>query len=144
MCHFSVVIAVWGLLAPLTAWMLQGGRSSFLKFQSIQTTAYQALVNIVYLVAGFACLFGVMGFLLTNGGAGGSQPGSPVSVAGLFLFGVSFLIGSVILLIVPLFHILGQWAGYRLLKGEVYRYPILGRLIDQWGSKNPSIQEKPT
>jgi uncharacterized Tic20 family protein len=40
MGHFSILIAVWGMLAPLTTWILRGKRSYFLKFQSIQTLVY--------------------------------------------------------------------------------------------------------
>ncbi len=42
MGHFSVLIILWGMLAPLTAWILYGKRSDFLKFQSIQTLVFQA------------------------------------------------------------------------------------------------------
>ena len=45
------------------------------------------------------------------------------------------LIVFVIILIVPLFHILGQWAGYRVLKGDDYRYPLVGRLVEKWTVK---------
>ena len=41
MGHFSVLIMIWGMLAPLTTWILYGPRNPFLKFQSIQTLIYQ-------------------------------------------------------------------------------------------------------
>jgi uncharacterized membrane protein len=37
----------------------------------------------------------------------------------------------VIVLVVPLFHIMGQWAGYRILKGDDYRYPVAGNLVEK-------------
>jgi uncharacterized membrane protein len=43
-----------------------------------------------------------------------------------------------ILLAVPLLHILGQWAGYRVLKGDEYRYPIVGRLVERWVARKTS------
>jgi len=30
-----------------------------------------------------------------------------------------------------LFHIMGQWAGYRVLKGDNYRYPVIGKLVEK-------------
>jgi hypothetical protein len=27
---------------------------------------------------------------------------------------------------------LGQWAGYRVLKGDDYHYPLVGRLAEKW------------
>ncbi|HEX2990993.1 MAG TPA: DUF4870 domain-containing protein, partial [Anaerolineales bacterium] len=61
MGHFSVIIALWGLLAPLTARILQGRHSSFLKFQSIQTIVFQAFVTLLY---GLAAVFYVIGLVV--------------------------------------------------------------------------------
>ncbi len=47
MGHFSVIIVFWGLLAPVTTWVLQRRHNSFLRFQSMQTTIYQAIVNVI-------------------------------------------------------------------------------------------------
>jgi len=132
MGHCSVIIALWGLLAPLSAWILQGKHSSFLKFQSIQTTAYQAFVNIIYLGAAFVYTFGVIVLFAVTGLESSLDQSSPIGIIGLIIFGLSLLFASVIILIVPLFHILGQWAGYRVLKGDNYRYPIVGKLVERW------------
>jgi hypothetical protein len=48
---------------------------------------------------------------------------------GLAVLIFSMLVAALILLIVPLFHIMGQWAGYRVLKGDDYQYPMLGDFI---------------
>jgi hypothetical protein len=45
------------------------------------------------------------------------------------------LLGGAVMLLVPLFHILGQWAGYRILEGDDYRYPLVGRLVEKWSAK---------
>jgi uncharacterized membrane protein len=45
---------------------------------------------------------------------------------------VSMLTAALIVLIVPLFHIMGQWAGYRVLKGDDYRYPALGKFVEKY------------
>jgi uncharacterized membrane protein len=47
-----------------------------------------------------------------------------------------------IMLFVPLLHIMGQWAGYRILKGDEYRYPVVGRLVEKWVSKNTKSTEE--
>lgn len=131
MCHMSVIIALWGILAPLAAWILQGKRSPFLKFQSLQITAYQVFVNVIYLGATFVTLFGASAFLAMTGLEGGPNQGSPTSMAGLFIFGLAMLFAFLIFLILPLFHILGQWAGYRVLKGDDYHYPIIGKFVEK-------------
>jgi uncharacterized Tic20 family protein len=131
MGHFSVIIALWGLLAPLTTWVLQGRHSAFLKFQSIQTIIFQAFVTLLYGLAGIFYVVGVVVVFAVIGLEGNPNLGSSAGMAGLILFFVTLLIAALIMLSVPFFHILGQYAGYRLLKGENYRYPLLGRLVER-------------
>jgi uncharacterized Tic20 family protein len=142
MGHLSVIIALWGLIAPFTAWILRSNRSLFLKFQSIQTTVYQVAVNIFYLGAVLVYFFGMSALFVTTGLGSDPNLNSPVGMLGIVIFLVSLLITLVILLVVPLFHILGQWAGYRVLKGDDYHYPLVGRLVERWIAKNSILKEK--
>jgi uncharacterized Tic20 family protein len=75
-------------------------------------------------------------FFTTTGLEGDLNQSSPTNMIGLFIFGFSLLIAAVILLVIPLFHILGQWAGYRVLKGDNYHYPVVGRLVERWMAKS--------
>jgi uncharacterized Tic20 family protein len=137
MGHFSVIIMLWGMLAPLTAWILQGKRSLFLKFQSIQTLIYQAGVMALFLGAGFFYMFGFIVLIAMTSMRGDmSALDSSAGIGGLVILFASMLIGILIILVVPLFHILGQWAGYRVLKGDDYHYPVLGNLVKKWMSKS--------
>jgi uncharacterized Tic20 family protein len=133
--HFSVLIMIWGMLAPLTAWILYGKRSLFLKFQSIQTLVYQAGVTILYFVAAFLYSAGLFGLIVFLGGLGQPQDSSSLGIVGIVIFGALLALGGLILLLIPLLHILGQWAGYRILKGDHYRYPLVGRWVEKWISK---------
>ncbi len=137
MGHFSIIIAIWGMLTPLTAWILQGNRSTFLKFQSMQTVAYQAVVNILYFGAVFIYMLGFFAFVAVTGLVGVAQDGGlPLGMLSLVAFIGFLLLAFVIFLLIPLFHILGQWAGYRVLKGDNYRYPVLGKLVEKRISRN--------
>jgi uncharacterized Tic20 family protein len=135
MGHFSVIIALWGILAPLTAWILQGKRSFFLKFQSIQALVFQTSVMLLYLLAGVIYVFGFMAFILTVG-IGGDESGTSGGMIGLAILFISMLVAMFIVLLIPSFHILGQWAGYRVLKGDNYRYALIGRLVEKWTAGN--------
>jgi uncharacterized Tic20 family protein len=134
MGHFSVIIALWGLIAPVTAWIVQGRDNAFLKFQSMQTTLYQAFVTLLYLLAGGVYIIGMMLFVLLFGLSGDTLFSSPAGMAGLLIFFITLLIAALIMLAVPFFHILGQWAGYRTLKGDDYCYPLIGRLVERWNN----------
>ena len=136
MGHFSIIISLWGMLAPLTVWILQSKRSFFIKFQSIQTLVYQAGVTVLFFGAGFVYMFGIfVAVALTGFSEQAFSFNSSQGMIGLVVLFGSLLIAFVIVLILPLFHIMGQWAGYRVLKGDDYRYPIVGKLVEKWITK---------
>lgn len=132
MGHFSVIVALWGLLAPLTTWVLQGKRNFFLKYQSVQTTLYQAGVTLLFFSGVFILLVIVatLPFTIWSNTSANADPSA--GMAGLIFIFILMIIALIIFLVVPLFHILGQWAGYRVLKGDNYRYPIVGRIVERW------------
>jgi len=130
--HFSVLITIWGMLAPLTAWILFGRHNLFLKFQSIQTLVYQAVVTILYFTGTFLYVAGLFALIAFMGGIGLSNGSSALGMLGTVIIGIVLIIAMLIILLIPLLHIIGQWAGYRVLKGDDYRYPLVGRLVDKW------------
>ena len=132
MGHFSILIMLWGMLAPLTAWILQGKNSSFLRFQSMQTLVYQAAVTILYFIGGSLYLFGIFLLFASMSTIGGPDLNSSTGILSVVVLGVVLLLSAVVILTVPLLHVLGQWAGYRVLKGDDYRYPLVGRLVERW------------
>src|SRR5687768_13242374 len=134
------------MLAPLTAWILYGKHSAFLKFQSIQTVVYQAGVTVLYLGTVFLYLFGIMiiSLMAMMGWTGNVRVDSPMGIVGIIFFGGSLLVLFIVMLFVPALHILGQWAGYRVLKGDDYRYPLIGPMVNKWISKNSAIEERLT
>lgn len=140
MGHFSILILLWGMLAPLTAWILYGKRNFFLKFQSIQTLVYQAGTTILYFVGLVLYLLGIFLLFVGMGVSGGPDLNSSMGIAGVIVFGILLLVSAVIILSIPLLHILGQWAGYRVLKGDDYRYPLVGRFIEKRQAKNAQNQ----
>ena len=129
MGHFSVIISFWGLLAPVTVWILQGKRSAWLKFQSVQAIVFHALVLVLMVIAGALYMVGFFVFIILTGFGEASAMSSSAGLIGLVIMFSIMLIALLIFLVVPLFHITGQWAGYRVLKGDDYLYPILGRII---------------
>jgi uncharacterized Tic20 family protein len=130
MGHFAVIILLWGMIAPITAWILQGRRSAFMKFQSVQTTVYQAGVTILYFAGIFIYGLGFAAFIAATGFVGAPGGGLPIGLISFGIFILFSLIALLLFMLVPLCHILGQWAGYRVLKGDHYRYPLVGKLVE--------------
>jgi len=143
MGHFAVIIMLWGMLAPAAVWFTGGRRSDFLKFQSVQALAFQAATLLLYFLAGALYLGGTIFFLISVGGMDAANLDSAFGWIGLVVFFGSLLCTFFIVLLVPLLHIMGQWAGYRILKGDNYRYPILGKWVERRlsGKIEPSKEE---
>jgi uncharacterized Tic20 family protein len=131
MGHFSILIMLWGMLAPLTALLLQGKRNLFLKFQSIQTLVYQGITTVLYFGAGFVYVFGIFLVAATMGLMENTQAGSSEMIPGFIIFIIASFLAIAIFLLIPLLHVVGQYAGYRVLKGDNYHYPIIGRLVEK-------------
>lgn len=131
--HFSVIIAMWGLLVPAAAWILQGKRSAWLRFQSAQAIVLHAFTLLLGFIALFLYMSGFVVFIALTGVGGTPMSSGTGLIAVLIMFGL-MLVALLILLVIPLFHIMGQWAGYRVLKGDDYRYPIIGNLVARWVS----------
>ncbi len=135
--HFSVILAFWGLLAPITAWILQGKRSAWLKFQSAQAIALHVSVLLLGLIAGAFYIFGFVAFIALTGFDPESAANSSAGLIGLVIMFGSMILALLIALLVPLFHIAGQWAGYRVLKGDDYWYPVIGKLVARFVPNEP-------
>jgi len=131
MGHFSVIIVLWGMLTPIMAWALEGKRSLFLKFQAVQAFVFQLGALLLLFGGGVLYLGGAISFIFMTGINGSLHIDSPTVMTGTVIFLVSSLCSLIVLLVVPLLHIMGQWAGYRVLKGDEYRYPIVGKLVEK-------------
>lgn len=123
MGHFSVIFLFWGLVGPLALWVLEGKRSALLRFQSAQNVVYQALGTLFYFVFMLGYVFSAFIAISLM-----EVPANefPIGIAALFMMLCSI---AALGLLGPLYHILGQWAGLQVLRGQAYRFPLLGRWV---------------
>ena len=128
MAHFCVIFPLVGLVVPLALWSTQGKRSPYIRFQTLQTIVFQSLGTLAFLVLGLlALVVFIVAIVLFVPALGSGQP----PLAGLFGVFVFLICLAVIFLVVPLFQIVGQWAGLRVLQGHDYRYSIIGRWLEK-------------
>lgn len=126
MGHFAVILPLWGLIAPAWFWLNHKPHSHWLKFQSAQTTLYQIFVNVFYFgIVVVSLLVGLAAAILYSVTSGLGE--WPIAVGILTTFFV-MLCG---LLLFPLLHILGQWAGLQVLLGRDFKYPLLGKWVER-------------
>lgn len=136
MGHFAIAYPLTGMLPSLIFLILPGARSRYMKFHALQTIIFQLMSTIVTVA------LSVIAFILFINIAvsivvpfmqdpNTFQPSIAIFTP-IFLFLLSLLLS---VLLIPLFQIIGQWAGLRLLQGREYRYDIIGRLVERWLAK---------
>jgi uncharacterized Tic20 family protein len=147
MSQFAIILPVWGLVTPAIALVTQRNRSPFLRFQSWQAIAFHLLGFPLYSV-GWG-LLGVSSFvLLLTAGASGAVTGPSsegIASAGLLLYLALNCCAGLLALLIPVYHIAGQWAGLRILRGQDYRYPLLGRWLARrlnYPTDSPAIRSE--
>jgi uncharacterized Tic20 family protein len=135
MGHFAVIFPFYGLLGPLGLWLTAGKRSVFIRAQSSQTVIYQAVGSVLYTVSHLLpiiLIFPVFLGLFSFGHGWEAELFNPFTV-GLAFFGMCML--SIAVLLGPLYHILGQWAGLQVLLGRDFQYPLVGRIAGRWAKR---------
>lgn len=126
MGHFAVILPIWGLLAPAWLWISHKSHSPWLKFQSAQTAIYQVVVTVLHFGLVFVSTFFAFGSMVLF--AALAESSEMVVIVGLMA--MTCLLGCTGL-IVPLFHILGQWAGLQTLRGRDFKYPLVGGWMEK-------------
>lgn len=136
MAHFAVIYPLTGMLPALVFLSLPGTRSRYMRFHALQTLIFQAISTLVTLgLALLTFIFFMVGVVtvimpyLENPNL--YQP-TIESFIPFFLFLISL---AIFLLIAPLYQIIGQWAGLRILQGHNYRYAVIGKLVERWLEK---------
>ncbi|MDR3573939.1 MAG: DUF4870 domain-containing protein [Anaerolineaceae bacterium] len=122
------------IATPFLTVLSSKGRSQLLHFQSLQALVFQALCTV--LSFGFLMIMMMtLLFSIVLSGTGNHFSGTVIGSANfpaVILLLITILIFLVFLLIIPLLQTLGLVAGYRLLKGKDYEYPLVGKLVKGW------------
>ena len=129
-CHTTALIQLWGILTPLLAWFSLKERSLYLRFQIAQSLWYQVIALILYIATMSLYFIGVFGMIfaaaLLDANGLGREYGMIVILGFVFLM---LLFASVILLLFPLYHLFAFIASIRVMRGDAYRYPLLGNFL---------------
>ncbi len=124
-CHSTALIQPWGIFTPLLTLNSLKEKSPFLQFQATQALWLQisALIFLFVSSIGFLTLviIGALGFMLV-------QESNAMGIILVFsLIVLIYLFG--VLLILPLFHLYAFIASWRVLQGQDYKYPLIGKII---------------
>ncbi|HEX2696884.1 MAG TPA: DUF4870 domain-containing protein [Anaerolineales bacterium] len=125
---------LFGPLVALVVWFMQKDKSRFVKFQTVQALAFDAILMIVMGIV-FFCLFGVM-FVGMFGAMfyGLGNTSSPDTVSPFFMLPAMFPF-TIFACAFPLsLLILGArvFAAISIFNGHNYKYPVLGNWLENF------------
>jgi len=119
----SILIPNIGIIAPIIIWVNQKDKSKFVKFNAIQAIFYQLaffILMMLFIFTGIILMLISMPFLIANPNA---EPGTLFFVSMIFMF-----------LYFPLwffFAVYAVVAAVKSYKGKVFRYLIIGKIIEK-------------
>jgi uncharacterized Tic20 family protein len=127
--HASVVIFGPGILVGLLIWLSQKEKASYASQQGLQATVYQAVGMVVIMALWF--LWGIFYALtwiplIQNPNQFEEAP-PPIFWIGLASMAIPFFAMLV-------WALYGLWGAYKTLRGQEFRYVVIGNLLSEDGS----------
>ena len=129
----------WGFFALLSSgivWAASRGRSRFLMVQALQAFLFQLFS---FLAFGAMFLIFMLGFyyaafsgLIARTGATEPELTANLITAAIIGFGAIFFFQFI-------FPLWGIWAGIQILRGRSFHYPVLGKFVIKWTSRESFI-----
>ena len=146
-CHATAILQLWGVVTPLIVWFTQKERSIRLRFQSMQAFVYQIIAFVIYMLgmAVYMVFFLGMFLILILGGTRGADnalQGPGTIILTVFLV-VMFLFWLIVTIVMPIYYLLAGWAGFRVVRGHHFRYPILGKIIEKRMETSQHLEPMP-
>ena len=121
--HISIIIPNIGVIAPIIIWITQKDKSKFVRFNSIQAIFFQLSYFVLIMVSIFIGLVLMFISLPIMTRAPDAAPGA--------LFWVSMGIMNLYFPLWFIFAIYALVAGVKSFKGRIFRYLIIGRIIEK-------------
>lgn len=132
LCHLAVFVPLWGILVPLIIWLLEVKEPSEFRRDTLQAMVYQTvqavITGVIYVIAMVFYFVAAIPIAILSENSP-SDSGMMILLMGIGLI-VMFLL-LICLLFLALFQTLGIVAAVKVWKGQSYRYPIIGKLLDR-------------
>ncbi|MBL8062309.1 MAG: DUF4870 domain-containing protein [Anaerolineales bacterium] len=146
--HMSTPWGFFALISSGIVWAISKSRSRFLMVQALQAFSFQLISLLafggIFLLFGIAFNYAAFSGLIARTGVTEPELTSNLMIAAVVGFAILFFFQFV-------FPLWGIWAGIQILRGKNYRYPVLGKAIIRYTSRQPfiaktesSLQNPPT
>lgn len=129
----------WGFFALISSgivWAASKTRSRFLMVQALQAFLFQlfsfSAFGVLFLVFMIGFNYAAFSGLIARTGYTEPELTSSLIIAAIVGFAAIFFFQFI-------FPLWGVWAGIQILRGRSFQYPILGKLVIKWTSRQPFI-----
>jgi uncharacterized Tic20 family protein len=145
LAHITILVPFMGIIAAIVIWVTQKEKSRYVGFQALQATVFQLILVLAWFI-GMGCYMG--SFILSFVGmAGFASSGSTLSgpAQGFGVLGVliPFIVFGLIMLTGLVFIIYGIVAALQALRGNAFRYAIIGDRIERFLQQGKETQATP-
>ncbi|TET49326.1 MAG: DUF4870 domain-containing protein [Actinomycetota bacterium] len=121
--HLSIVIPNIGIIAPIVIWVTQKDKSKFVRFNAIQAIFFQLVFFVLIMLSIFIGLI----FMLISLPVIIKNPDAAPGV----LFWVSMGVMNLYFPLWLIFSLYAVIASIRSFKGKIFRYIIIGKLVEK-------------
>jgi len=121
--HLSILIPNIGVIAPIVIWITQKDKSKFVRFNAIQAIFYQLAFFVLMMLFMFTGIILMLISLPIFTASPTAEPGPLFFISMIFMF-----------LYFPLwffFAIYAVVAAVKSYKGRIFRYLIIGKIIEK-------------
>ena len=121
--HLAILIPNIGILAPIVIWLTQKEKSKFVRYHAIQAIFFQLLFFILLMLSLFiGIILMAISIMLANVSSGG-EPGT--------FFWVSMGIMNLYFPLWFFFSIYAIVAAVKSYRGKIFRYLIIGKIVEK-------------
>ena len=121
--HLAIIIPNIGIIAPIVIWITQKDKSKFVRFNAIQAIFFQLVFFILIMLSIFVGLILMFVSIPLMNASPNGEPG--------VLFWVSMGIMNLYFPLWFFFSIYAIVAAVKSYKGKIFRYLIIGRIIEK-------------
>ena len=121
--HLAILIPNIGILAPIVIWLTQKEKSKFVRYNAIQAIFFQLLFFILLMLSLFIGIILMAISLMFANVSSGGEPGT--------FFWVSMGIMNLYFPLWFFFSIYAIVAAVKSYRGKIFRYLIIGRIVEK-------------
>src|SRR4030043_2327515 len=121
--HLSILIPNIGILAPIIIWVTNKDKSDFVRFNALQAIFFQLIFFILMMLFLFSGLILMLASIPWYDFSSNAEPGTLFFLSMVFMF-----------MFFPLWIIFGIYAAVasvKSYKGKMFKYSIIGRIIER-------------